>query len=106
MIPIGDASRRLRRVPIVTLLIIAANAYMFYLELTQGDAFVLRWAMIPSHIVQGRDLITVFTAMFLHAGWLHILGNMLFLWVFGPALEEVMGPIRYLFFYLLGGIAA
>jgi len=106
MIPLGDASRKLRSFPIVTLLIIVLNAFMFYEELTLGDAFVQRWALIPAHIAQGRDLITIFTAMFMHAGWLHILGNMLFLWVFGPAMEDVMGPVSYLLFYLLGGVVA
>src|SRR5262249_5345912 len=106
MIPLGDASRKLRSFPIVTILIIALNAMMFYEELTLGDSFVLRYSLIPAHVAQGRDLITVFTAMFMHAGWLHILGNMLFLWVFGPALEDVMGPFKYLIFYLLGGVAA
>jgi membrane associated rhomboid family serine protease len=54
----------------------------------------------------GHDLITILTAMFMHAGWAHILGNMLFFWVFGPEIEDVMGPLRYLIFYLLGGLVA
>lgn len=106
MIPLGDASRRLRRIPIMTLLIIAVNAWMFYQELRLGDPFVERWALVPAQVSHGRDLVTVFSAMFMHEGWLHIGGNMLFLWVFGPALEDVMGPVSYLIFYLLGGIAA
>jgi membrane associated rhomboid family serine protease len=106
MIPLADASRRLRSFPIATLLIIALNAIMFLQELKLGDPFVLRWALIPAHVAAGRDLITVFSAMFMHAGWLHILSNMLFLWVFGPVLEDVMGPVSYLIFYLLSGIAA
>jgi rhomboid family protein len=106
MIPLGDASRRLRSIPVVTLLIIAANAWMFYQELKLGDAFVYHWAMIPAQVAHQQALITVLSAMFLHGGWLHILSNMLFLWVFGPALEDVMGPLSYLLFYLLGGIAA
>lgn len=106
MIPLGDASRRLQHFPLVTLLIIGANALMFLQELQYGDSFINHWALIPSHIWHGRDLITIFTAMFMHAGWLHIISNMLFLWAFGPALEDVMGPVSYLFFYLLGGVAA
>ena len=54
----------------------------------------------------GQNWITILTSMFLHAGWVHILGNMLFFWVFGPEIEDVMGPLRYLAFYLLGGLAA
>jgi membrane associated rhomboid family serine protease len=106
MIPLGDESRRSRGLPVATTLIILVNAIFFWLELSRGDAFINRWALIPAHISHGRDLITIFTAMFMHAGWLHILGNMLFFWVFAPAIEDVMGPASFLFFYLLGGVAA
>ena len=106
MIPLGDASRRPLRFPLTTVLVIAVNIFVFLLELAGGDNFINRWSMVPANIVAGRDWITILTAMFLHAGWVHILGNMLFLWVFGPAIEDVMGPWRYLFFYLLGGLAA
>jgi len=106
MIPLGDASRRPLHIPIATILIILANAGAFLLELTGGDAFVNQWSVIPAHITSGRDWITVFTAMFMHAGWLHIIGNMLFLWAFGPQIEDLMGPLRFLIFYLAGGAAA
>ena len=106
MIPLGDASRRPLRFPIVTILLIAANGLVFMLELANGNAFVVRWSMVPANIIAGRDYITILTAMFMHAGWLHILGNMLFFWVFGPEIEDVMGPLRYLAFYLLGGLVA
>jgi membrane associated rhomboid family serine protease len=90
----------------MTALIIAANAYVFLLELEGGDTFVNRWAVIPVRIEHGRHLITIVTAMFMHAGWLHILGNMVFLWAFGPAIEDTMGRFRYVVFYLLGGVVA
>jgi membrane associated rhomboid family serine protease len=106
MIPLGDASRRPLHFPIVTTLIIVTNAFVFLLELVGGDAFINQWSLVPADIVAGRNWITVLTAMFMHAGWLHILGNMLFLWVFGPEIEDVMGAGRYLAFYLLGGLAA
>lgn len=106
MIPLSDASRRPVHFPAMTLAIILANVFMFYLELANGAAFVRQWALVPAKITDQRDLITLLTAMFLHAGWLHILGNMLFLWVFGPAVEDVMGAGRYLVFYLLGGLVA
>jgi membrane associated rhomboid family serine protease len=106
MIPLGDASRRPVNFPIVTTLLIAINAYFFWLELSEGNAFIREWALVPARIANGRDLITIFTAMFMHAGWLHLLGNMLFFWVFAPAIEDVMGPVNFLIFYLLGGIAA
>lgn len=106
MIPLGDATRRPINFPIVTTLLIGINAYFFWLEFSLGNAFISRWALIPSHIASGRDLLTIFTAMFMHAGWLHILGNMLFFWVFAPAIEDVMRPMNFLIFYLLGGVAA
>jgi membrane associated rhomboid family serine protease len=106
MIPLGDASRRPRHFPVMTALIILVNAIFFYLELSYGNRFIMQWAMVPAHIAARRDLVTIFTAMFMHAGWLHILGNMLFFYVFAPQIEDVMGPIRFLIFYLLGGIAA
>jgi membrane associated rhomboid family serine protease len=91
---------------VVTLLIILANAYVFLRELTEGDAFVARWALIPKSIVHGHNLITLVTGTFLHAGWLHIIGNMVFLWAFGPVIEDAMGRARYLMFYLIGGVVA
>jgi membrane associated rhomboid family serine protease len=106
MIPLGDATRKTRRFPIATLLIITANAVVFFLELQNGDAFIQRWSLVPAQVAAGRDLVTVLTAMFMHAGWIHILGNMLFFWVFSPPIEEVMGPVRFLVFYLLAGLAA
>ena len=106
MIPLSDASRRPLRFPIVTALLIAANALVFMLELVGGDAFINRWSLVPANIMAGQDTITILTAMFMHAGWAHILGNMLFFWVFGPEIEDVMDPLRYLAFYLLGGLAA
>jgi rhomboid family protein len=79
---------------------------MFGAELAFGDNFVARWALVPAQISAGQHLETIFTAMFLHASWSHILGNMVFLWAFGPEIEDAMGPSRYLVFYLLGGVAA
>lgn len=106
VIPLGDVSRRTRRFAVVTALIILANAYVFLRELVEGDAFVARWAVIPAQIVHGHHWITLLTAMFMHAGWLHIIGNMVFLWAFGPEIEDAMGRLHYLAFYLLGGTVA
>src|SRR5258708_24456517 len=106
MIPISDASRRPVRLPIATIAIIVINALVFLLELARGDAFINQWSFVPAHILAGRDYVTIFTAMFMHAGWLHIGGNMLFLWVFGPEIEDAMGPLRYIVFSLLGGVVA
>jgi len=106
MIPLWDASRRPVDFPIITLLLIIANAVVFFLELSGGDAFVLQWAAVPAEISHGRHIETLFTSMFLHAGWAHIIGNMIFLWAFGPEIEDVMGRLRYLAFFLLGGLVA
>jgi len=106
LIPLGDASRRPTRFPIVTAAIIAINGLVFLCELVGGEEFVTRWSEVPAEIVAGRRWITILTAMFMHASWSHILGNMVFLWAFGPEVEDLMNPRRYLAFYLLGGLAA
>jgi membrane associated rhomboid family serine protease len=106
MIPLSDASRRPLRFPIITALIIAVNVAVFLLELANGETFILRWSLIPAAVADGDNWSTILTAMFLHAGWLHILGNMVFLWAFGPEIEDVMGRVRYPIFYLLGGLLA
>ena len=106
LIPLSDASRRPNRMPVVTASIIAVNVFVFLLELTGGDAFVTKWALIPADIVAGRRLVTILTSMFMHASWSHIIGNMVFLWAFGPEIEDLMDRPRYLVFYLLGGLAA
>jgi len=106
MIPLSDATRQPRSVPVVTISIVVVNAVVFILELAGGDAFIERWMLIPADIVAGRHWITILSAMFMHAGWMHIIGNMVFLWAFGPEIEDAMGPLRYLAFYLLSGLAA
>jgi membrane associated rhomboid family serine protease len=106
LIPLTDASRRPVHVPVVTACIIAANFLVFFLELAGGEPFVLKWSAIPANITAGHHWITLFTAMFLHGSWSHILGNMVFLWAFGPQIEDAMNPFRYLTFYLAGGLVA
>lgn len=117
MIPLGD-SVRARGFPWVNISIIAACVLVFVFELSLGprlDAFALRWGATPaviSHYLShgtGRDfapLVTLVTALFLHAGWLHLGGNMLFLWIFGDNVEDRLGHFRYLLFYIAGGTAA
>jgi len=106
MIPLSDASRRPDRFSAITTSIIVLNVFVFILELMGGDEFVKQWSVIPADIVAGRHWLTILTAMFMHGGFLHILGNMVFLWAFGPELEDAMGRLRYLTFYLLSGIVA
>lgn len=106
MIPLGDGSRRPIHFPTMTLAIIGVNAFVFILELIGGDDFINYWSLTPANIMTTHGIITIFTSMFMHAGWEHIIGNMVFFWAFGPEIEDVMGSFRFLIFYLLGGLAA
>ncbi len=106
MIPLGDASRKPEKFPIATLTIVVVNVIVFVMELMGGDAFVYKWAEVPATIVAGHRWVTILTAMFMHGGWMHIIGNMVFLWAFGPEIEDAMGAPKYLAFYLLSGLAA
>ena len=90
----------------MTVFIIVINGLVFVQELLGGEAFVLRWAAVPANIVGGHHWITILTAMFMHGSWSHIIGNMIFLWAFGPEIEDAMNPWRYAAFYLLGGLVA
>ena len=92
--------------PVVTTFIILVNVVVFLLELTRGDAFVTQWSVVPAQITSGHHWITILTAMFLHGSWSHIIGNMIFLWAFAPEIEDAMGPVRYIIFYLAGGLIA
>ncbi|HVP20891.1 MAG TPA: rhomboid family intramembrane serine protease [Anaerolineaceae bacterium] len=106
MIPLYDADRRPVNFPVMTLTLIVINFIVFGFELALGEDFVTRWSLVPAHITAGQDWITLLTSMFLHEGWEHILGNMVFFWAFGPEVEDAMGPVRYLVFYLIGGLVA
>ena len=106
LIPLGDVSRRPRGFTAVTILIIVVNAYVFLMELSGGDRFVRTWSAIPIRITHGQHAITLLSSMFMHASWMHIIGNMVFLWAFGPAIEDAMGHVRFLVFYLAGGVTA
>ncbi len=89
-----------------TLGIILLNVWVFLKELVYGDRFVWEWSLIPARIIHGQGLITILTSMFMHAGWMHIIGNMIYLWAFGREIENAMGSFRFTFFYLAGGIVA
>jgi membrane associated rhomboid family serine protease len=106
LIPLSDASRQTRRFPVATTALIAVNAIVFVMELIGGDAFVNRWSEIPADIIAGHHLITILTSIFMHAGWMHIIGNMIYLHAFGPEVEDSMGPVKYTVFYLLSGLVA
>jgi rhomboid family protein len=108
MMPLGDDNTGRRITPIVTYALIALNVLVFFLELNNGEAFIQRWAFVPSRFLADPvgDFATLFTAMFLHAGWAHLLGNMLYLWIFGDNVEDRLGHALYFVFYILCGLAA
>lgn len=106
MLPLTDDTRHPLRFPAATYTLIALNIVVFLLELLFGDPFINQFSLVPADIVSGHNLITLLTSMFLHEGLLHIGGNMLYLWVFGPNLEDVMGPILFTIYYLICGFAA
>jgi membrane associated rhomboid family serine protease len=117
LIPLHDDNPT-RSTPVVTLLLIAANVIVFLLQLAAGDRLTYAFAMVPVEILapeRGSPFtpinlepawFTLITSMFLHGGWMHLLGNMLYLWIFGNNLEDTLGKLRFLIFYLLcGGVA-
>jgi membrane associated rhomboid family serine protease len=108
MMPLGDDDRDRRITPIVTYALIAINVLVFLLELNNGEAFIERWAFVPSRFLADPvgDFATLFTAMFMHAGWAHLLGNMLYLWIFGDNVEDRLGHALFFVFYILCGLAA
>jgi membrane associated rhomboid family serine protease len=108
MFPIGDDDSARRTVPLITYALIALNVLFFLVELGGGDAFIIKWAFVPSRFLAnpGAEILTLFTSMFMHAGWVHLGGNMLYLWIFGDNVEDRFGHIKYVIFYLLCGLAA
>ena len=108
MMPIGDDDSARRTVPLVTYVLIAVNVLFFFVELTGGDAFIMKWAFVPKRFLANPagDFITLFSSMFMHAGWLHLGGNMLYLWIFGDNVEDRFGHVKFIIFYLLCGLAA
>jgi membrane associated rhomboid family serine protease len=122
VIPISDDNRGVHRPPIVTIGLILANIAVFIYQLTLAgkgggelERFILSFGVTPYELRNLEDIrplidypvwVTVFTSMFMHGGWLHLGGNMLFLWIFGDNVEDAMGHVRFLLFYLLAGIGA
>ncbi len=111
MFPIRDHNPS-TRTPFVTYALIAVNVGVFlaYFPFLAGPQqeylFYTTWGMVPRDVTAGQNLTTLITSMFLHGGWLHLAGNMLFLWVFGDNLEEELGHSGYLAFYLACGVGA
>ena len=118
MIPLKDDNPT-KTFPFVTIILIAINAVVFLYQLSLGDvkgkAFVFTYGAIPYELMNSINLpltpyipntVTVFTSMFLHGGFFHLAGNMLYLWIFGNNIEDSMGHIKFIVFYLICGIAA
>jgi membrane associated rhomboid family serine protease len=108
MLPIGDDDSGRRTVPLVTYVLVALNVLFFFVELSGGDAFIGKWAFVPSRFLADPvgNFLTLFTSMFMHAGWVHLGGNMLYLWIFGDNVEDRFGHIKFTIFYLVCGLAA
>jgi membrane associated rhomboid family serine protease len=121
MIPIGDYAGGARpRFPLVNLTLIVINIAVFVYQLSLGDrlnTFFLTWGVIPQELTTGTDrapllpsglpvYVTLLSSIFMHGGWLHLIGNMLFLWVFGDNVENAFGSVKYLLFYVVCGVAA
>jgi membrane associated rhomboid family serine protease len=108
MIPLYDDIKSSRR-PVVNYLLISVCTVVWFLQFTrspeQFDAQILRYGMVPIRIVQGHQLWTLISSMFMHGGWFHFLGNMLYLWIFGDNVEDAFGHILYPVVYLTSGIA-
>ncbi len=111
MIPISDENPT-RKFPAVNYTLIAVNVFVFLWQISlgsAGDAVLAQMALIPSQLPRGfdwGDVRSIFTSMFMHAGLVHLLGNMLYLWIFGDNVEDALGHLRYLLFYLAGGVVA
>jgi membrane associated rhomboid family serine protease len=106
--PVGDDNSQRRIVPVVTWALILINVAVFLVELRQGNAFIRQYAFIPRQFGANPagEANTILAAMFMHGGWLHLLGNMLYLWIFGDNVEDNFGSVKFLLFYLLCGIVA
>jgi membrane associated rhomboid family serine protease len=108
--PIGDVQVQRGHRPLFSYLFIAINVLVFLYQVSmpvgqQGD-FVFRYGAIPKEILNGQDYYTILTSMFLHGGWMHLVGNMLFLWVFADNIEATIGSAAFILFYVMGGVAA
>jgi membrane associated rhomboid family serine protease len=111
MIPIRDENPT-HNVPIITYLLIALNIIIFVFQIMLGSSneqFIYQFALIPAEVTTTLSLdsiYNIFTSMFMHAGFVHLGGNMLYLWIFGDNVEDRLGSGRYLFFYIIGGTIA
>lgn len=108
MIPLNDDNSLRKTTPIVTYAFILINIIVFFMELMGGEKFITDWSFVPSRFLKDpiSNIPTIFSSMFMHGGWAHLIGNMLYLWIFGDNVEDRFGKVKYLIFYLVCGIAA
>ena len=108
MIPIRDEDNKSGTLPFISYTLIAVNILVFLVELSSSYTFIIDWSFIPIRFLSDplRDSATLLTSMFMHGGWLHLGGNMLYLWVFGNNVEDRFGHLNFLVFYLVSGVAA
>ena len=107
--PIGDDNIIGGHKPLFSYSLIVVNVLIFLYQVSLGTGvqdFMISYGTIPNEISSGEDLYTLITAMFLHGGWMHLLGNMIFLWIFADNIEAVIGTPAFVFFYLVGGLSA
>lgn len=106
--PIGDTQVKGGHTPIVTYGLLAVNVGVFLWSINLGldgfQAFLFEFGSIPGEITRGVDMHTLVTSMFLHGGWMHLIGNMIFLWVFADNIEAIVGSMLFLVFYIAGGL--
>ena len=108
--PIGDDQVQGGANPLFSYTLILINVLVFGYEIMltpdQSEMMVTTYGAIPQEIIQGKDMYTLLSCMFLHGGWMHLIGNMLFLWVFADNIEAVVGTFNFMIFYIIGGVAA
>jgi membrane associated rhomboid family serine protease len=130
-IPLGDDNAARRTRPLLVYGLILANALVWLMQMTMGDSFTMGFSTVPFEITTGTDLVgvrriaiegqsialrhypgpepiylTLLTSMFMHGSWMHIIGNMVYLWIFGDQIEDRLGRVKFLIFYLVCGLAA
>lgn len=108
MMPLGDDNSLRKATPIMTYILIALNVIVFFFELAGGEEFIMKWSFIPRRFLAdpSANAITLFTSMFMHSGWGHLGGNMLYLWIFGDNVEDRFGKVKFTLFYIISGLAA
>ena len=104
--PIGDDQVQGGHFPLFAYAFIALNVLAFFYQLQDPNLMICEYGSIPADVMDGQNTFTLFTSMFMHGGWMHLIGNMLFLWVFGDNIEATIGSPKFVLFYIGGGLAA